>query len=288
MDRFILKHKNFNDEYSNLQNVYCVYGGTGSGKTSWIRDHVKNFIEIDDDVLKSKDATLEFIERIKLQKIHVVIDNFDPAAPGSQFFIKQPVTKLGCTFLVSNRPIPGVPNTVHLSGGDRRKVLFDKPDVFNDPIDIMKTHLTTGGIPRLPLIDELCCEHGNLMGFVHENYTSSSSSCSEHAEICMHLSDASLIDSKMYDGGWALMPFFINSACAIPSKLLDGSVATENQASMWTKHMNACMHKKQFRETRLDLDTVDFMSRTGTPLKFYNIDNKNGKRRRRAATKRGP
>lgn len=283
MDRFILKHKKFDDDYSSLRNVYNIYGATGSGKTTWIKNNVQNYIEIDDDILKSKESTLEFIDRLKTQSKHIVIDNFDVSAPGSSFFMKAPVTKVGCTFLVSTKPISGVPHTIHIEGKDRRNVLFDKPDVFNDPIDVIKTHLSTPRMNRIQLIDELFCEHGNLMGFVHENYTSAK--C-DYATVMQNLSDASLIDYKMYDGGWGLMPFFINSACAFPCSIINGSATKFNQASFWTKHMNACMHKKQFRESRLDLDTVDFMSRTGTPLKFYNIDNKNGKRRRRTTTKR--
>lgn len=139
--------------------------------------------------------------------------------------------------------------------------------------------MTTLGITHSGLVDELYCEHGNIMGFVHENYTSA---VCDYADVMHSLSDASVFDEKMYGGAWELMPYFINSACAIPCALIDGSAKSTNQASLWTRHMNACMRKKQFKESQLDLDTVDFMSRTGNPLKFYNIDNKNGKRRRRA------
>lgn len=282
MDRFICKQTNFDDEFSNACAVYCVYGPIGCGKTTWVSEHVKNFIEIEEDTLRSKDTTLEFLSRIKHHKKHVVIDNFDNLVgmPGAPYFLK-PVTRQ-CTFLICTKYVEGtIP--IKLEGRDRRRDLYkdyDDPDTFNDPIEIIKTHMTTPGMKHSRLVDELYCEHGNLMGFVHENYYTSAAS--DYADVMHSLSDASVFDEKMYGGAWELMPYFINSACAIPCALIDGSATSTNQASLWTRHMNACMRKKQFKESRLDLDTVDFMSRTGNPLKFYNIDNKNGKRRRRA------
>jgi hypothetical protein len=281
MDRFIYKHTKFEDEFSNTSQVFCVFGPTGCGKTKWVTDHLKNYIEIDDDILRNKDSTLDFINRVKIQRTHIVIDNFDNllSSPGAAYFLK-PVTKL-CTFLVSTKFIEStVP--IELTGPDHRRSHFkeyDDPDTFNDPIDIIKTHMTTPGMKHSGLVDKLYCEHGNIMGFVHENCTSSKG---DLARVLHNLSDANVFDDKMYGGAWELMPYFINSACALPCLYIDGTTGTTSQASMWTKHMNACMRKKQFKESRLDLDTVDFMSRTGNPLKFYNIDNKNGKRRRRA------
>ncbi len=284
MDRFICRNTNFTDEFSGTEpRVYCVYGAVGSGKTTWIKEHVKNFIEIDDDILKNKDTTLTFIERIRIQKKHVVIDNFDALAnsPGASYFVSKPVTKQS-TFLVSATHIDGtVP--IHIEGGDRRPVLFDARDEFNDPIQIIREYMTTPGKCSTKLIDDLYCEHGNIMGYVHENYTSSTSDVEKLADIVHSLSDAMIIDDTMYTGAWELMPFFINSACSVPCLMMNGAVKTGNQASLWTRHMNACMRRKQFKESRLDLDRVDFLSRTGNPLKFYNIDNKNGKRRRRSA-----
>lgn len=275
MDRFINKPRKF-DEYSNTNQVVCLHGPVGSGKTTWVKKHL-DYIEIDEETLKNKESTLNFIERVKNLKTHVLIDNFDGLLnlPGSSYFMT-PVTKW-CTFLVSNSPLQGVTNreiNIH-----KRPVLFHALDDFTDPIQIMKKHLTHD-IGRLELVDKIHCEHGNMLGFVHENYTSSNISMSDVCRVIESMGDASIIDNHMYEGNWDLMPYFVNSACMIPCRLISGSATSDNQASMWTKHMNACMKQKQFRESRLNLDTVDFMHRTGTKLKFYTINKPNGRRRK--------
>lgn len=272
MDRFINKTRKF-DEYSNTNQVVCLWGPVGCGKTTWAKKNL-DYIEIDEELLKSKDNTLEFINRIKSFNRHVLIDNYDGLTnlPGAQFFMK-PVTQW-CTFLVSNKPIDGVINReVNLT---KRPVIFHCLDDFSEPVHIVNRHLTTV-CPRIELIDKIYCEHGNMMGYVHENYTSADT---EIVNTIHSLSDASIFDSHMYDGNWDLMPYFVNSACAIPAQLLQGHVTTNKQASMWTKHMNSCMRLKQFKESRMHLDVVDFLHRTGTKLKFYTLNKPNGRRRK--------
>ncbi len=275
MDRFINKPRKF-DEYSNTCQVVCLHGPIGAGKTTWAKENLE-YIEVDEELLKSKDNTIEFINRIKNLPTHVLIDNYDGLTnlPGASFFMS-PVTKW-CTFLISNKPIEGVINReINVC---KRPVLFHHLDDFTDPIHIVDRHLKTT-IPRLELIDRIHSEHGNMMGYVHENYTSSNCSLDTLFNVIHSLSDASLIDSHMYDGNWELMPHFINSACAVPSHLLEGSVTENKQASFWTKHMNTCMRMKQFKESRLSLDVVDFMHRTGNKLKFYTLNKPNGRRRK--------
>jgi hypothetical protein len=284
MDRFIIKPRK-KDQFYNTSQVVCIYGPIGCGKTTWVKENL-DFIEVDEGILKSKETTCEFIERVKYQKRHILVDNFDGMLnlPGAGYFTK-PVTKF-CTFLVSTYYIEGtVP--YKFEGPDYRRLTFSdyaEPDKFIEPSDIVKLHMTNDR-PRLELLDKINCEHGNMLGFIHENYTSADPSLDDVCRISLHMSDANITDSHMYDGNWELMPFFVNSACAMTCQILRGNVSTFSQATIWTKHMNACMRMKQFKESRLDLDTVDFMSRTGTLLKFYNIDNKNGKRRRKAKHK---
>ena len=275
MDRFINKHRKF-DEYYDTCQVVCLHGPVGSGKTTWAKNHL-DYIEIDEEQLKSKEVSLALIDRIKTLKRHILIDNYDGMSnlPGAPLFLK-PVTKC-CTFLISNKPIVGVTNReINVCS---RPVLFNHLDDFSEPIQIVHRHMTSQ-IPRMELIDKIHCEHGNMIGYVHENYTSADSTLEDACKILHSMSDASMVDCHMYDGNWELMPFFVNSACAIPCNILNGRVTSKKQASAWTKHMNTCMRLKQFKESRLNLDVVDFMSRTGTKLKFYMINKTNGRRRK--------
>lgn len=275
MDRFIKKIRKL-DEYSNTCQVVCLWGPVGTGKTTWAKENL-DYIEIDEELLKSKDNTIEFVNRIKNLHRHVLIDNYDGLLnlPGASFFNK-PVTKW-CTFLISNKPIEGVVNRE--INTCKRPVIFHHLDDFTEPIHIVDRHLRNE-IPRLELIDKIHSEHGNMMGYVHENYTSSNCTLETMFQIVHSLSDASIIDYHMYDGIWDLMPHFVNSACAIPAHLLRGTVTENKQASFWTKHMNTCMRMKQFKESRMNLDVVDFMHRTGTKLKFYTLNKSNGRRRK--------
>lgn len=275
MDRFMNKPRKF-DEYSNTCQVVCLHGPVGTGKTTWAKENLE-YIEIDEELLKSKDNTIEFINRIKNLSRHVLIDNYDGLVnlPGASFFLT-PVTKW-CTFLISNAPMEGVTNReINLY---KRPVLFHHLDDFTDPINIVDRHLKNI-IPRTELIDKIHSEHGNMMGYVHENYTSSNCSLDTMFNVIHSLSDASIINSYMYEGNWELMPYFVNSACAIPSQLLEGSVTENKQASVWTKHMNRCMRIKQFKEFGKPLDVVDFLHHHGTKLKFYTLNKPNGRRRK--------
>jgi len=273
MDRFMNRPRK-NDTFTDTCQVVCVFGPVGCGKTTWVHANI-DFIEIDEDVLKSKESTLDFIDRVKNIKRNILIDNFDGlvSRPGASYFLK-PVSK-SSTILVSTKYIEGtIP--VELSGPDRRQLSigFHHKDVIHEPIDVMKTYMSTKTTSKLPLLDIISSEHGNVMGFVHENYISGKMSHEKINKIMQSLSDAALFDSKMYDGEWQLMPYFLTSACVFPTVYVDGTVKKFRPATTWTKYMSACMHQKLFRVTRLTLDEVDFKSSVlgdKTIAKFYNF-----------------
>jgi hypothetical protein len=266
MDRFILPCIK-KDMYLDAHRVVCVYGPTGCGKTTWVKDNL-HYIEIDDYILRSKEASLDFIERVKCLKRNILIDNFDPSLPGAALFIDAPVSK-GSTILVSRTYIPGtLPH--EMSGPDYRQMSIgvDAMDAFEDYPDIIRRHLTTRGttIKHIDLLRAIQSEHGNVMGIVHENVNILD------PLIFQSFSDADIIDTKMYsDGDWNLLPFFIHSGCVIPCIIIDGSVRTKlRPATLWTKHMNVCMNMKLFRGTRLHIDVIDFLAKT-TKFKFYKM-----------------
>ena len=269
-----------NDRFVDTCQVVCVFGPVGCGKTTWLHANV-DFIEIDEDVLKSKDGALDFIDRVKHLKRNILIDNFDGLLnrPGASLFLK-PVTK-SSTILVSTKYIEGtVP--FEMVGPDRRQqaIGFHAKDVIHDPINVMKTYMSTKISSKMPLLDIISSEHGNVMGFVHENYISGKITLDTINNIIQSLSDASLFDSKMYDGGWYLMPYFLTSACVLPAVYIDGTTTTSRPATIWTKHMSMCMHQKLLKASRLTIDEVDFHSRVlgdKQITKIYNFRRKSKK-----------
>jgi hypothetical protein len=287
MDRYTHKSRK-NDKFSNTNQVICIFGPIGCGKTTWAHANL-DFIEVTESILKSKDTTLEFISRIKTLNRHVLVDNFDGMIDyqGAPYFT-QPVTR-ACTILVSTHYIEGtVP--YEMKGPDLRQSKFKTQgwgdtDDFMEPSEIIKRHLVSKQ-DNTKLLDTIHCEHGNVLGLIHENYTSAKPSLETMSRVTMALSDAAVIDDHMYDGVWDLMPYFVTVGCSIPCHLLDGSVKTMSPATIWTKYMNMCTRRKLFKASGLDLDTADFMSRTGTVLKFYNLNNKNGRRGARKASHR--
>jgi hypothetical protein len=263
-----------NDRFIDTCQVVCVFGPVGCGKTTWLHANV-DFIEIDEDVLKSKDGALDFIDRVKNLKRNILIDNFDGLLnrPGASLFLK-PVSK-SSTILVSTKNIEGT-TPFEMSGPDRRQqsIGFHNKDVIHDPINVMKTYMSTKMPSKLPLLDIISAEHGNVMVFVHENYISDTMTHDTINHIIQSLSDAALFDSKMYDGEWYLMSYFLTTGCVLPNLYIDGNVKIFKPASLWTKFMSTCMHQKLFKATRLTIDEVDFHSRVlhdKSVSKFYNF-----------------
>lgn len=272
MDRFVIPVIK-KDMFLDAHKVICIFGPTGCGKTTWAKENL-DYIEVDEDILRSKESTNEFIERIRCLKRNILIDNFDGLlnTPGAPLFISAPVTK-GSTILISKVYIPGtVPH--EMSGPDYRQqnIGVDQKDLFEDYPDIIKRHLTCQNVSHLDLLRSIQSEHGNVMGIIHENINTID------PKIFDAFSDADLIDTKMYDDGeWNLIPYFVHSGCVIPCTLINGSVSHKiRPATMWTKHMNACMNAKMFRNTRLHIDVIDFLSRTKQQqFKFYRFGKKN-------------
>lgn len=272
MDRFVIPVIK-KDAFVDAHKVFCIFGPVGCGKTTWAKKNL-DYIEVDEDILRSKEMATQFIERIRCLKRNILIDNFDGlvGTPGAPLFMSAPITK-GSTILISKTYIPGT-EPYELTGPDHRQHIIgiDAKDLFEDYPDIIKRHLTTTGMSHLDLIRTIQSEHGNVMGIVHENVNTID------PELFQSFSDADIIDSKMYDDGlWNLIPYFVHSACVIPCTILNGSVSHPiRPATLWTKHMNMCMNLKIFRGTRLHIDVIDFLHRVkGETFKFYKFQKKN-------------
>lgn len=77
MDRFIKKkHQNINAEISQC---ICILGKSGIGKT-WNAMNIlssRTFVELTPEILKNKQSTVDFLEKIEGTDISVFIDEYE-------------------------------------------------------------------------------------------------------------------------------------------------------------------------------------------------------------------
>lgn len=65
-----------------------MVGSAGSGKSTFVVTHLKDYVRVNRDTLKTKEKCLKVAEEAINQKKHVVIDNTNPTAADRELFIK--------------------------------------------------------------------------------------------------------------------------------------------------------------------------------------------------------
>lgn len=249
-----------------------IYGPPGIGKTWTLERVLQPRIELDADILKAKQSTLDFLEKAKSAACPILIDDFDSVQDlvgvreltGSEWLVIvgnsppslnfEPVvykfpTKSREELLVIAEKL-GVPeHLVDRCGGDIRFLeqgVSDQKDIFWTPKDFVKSLICRGG-ERKPgeHLGEHIPEHGHVMDMMFDNYVDGDPS--QHLEVLESLSRASLIDEKIYEGHWDLLPHFGIEACIRPAWLLEHSVPGPEirPGSIWTKFSNTCMRRKK-------------------------------------------
>jgi hypothetical protein len=99
---------------------------------------------------------------------------------------------------------------------------------------------------------------------IYDNYIDGDA---DPCEVLECLSRAAMLDEKIYEGNWHLMPYFSIESCIHPSILLNHSVPGPDPGpdirpgSIWTKFQNTCMRLKK----------VDTMCRR-SPRQHLDID----------------
>ena len=260
----------------------CFWGPPGIGKTHMAEKTVG--IWLGEDTLRSKQATLEFLERVRSADRAVIIDNFEalsdlvglrelkgPPSRGQLFITARDPVKLAFPVLNIEFPVPGPekifkivcelrPSAPHAvirelaarANGSVRYVLqgldfkSDAPDNFTEPKKDLEVLLVRGvtGIP--PAMDRLH-EHGYSWGVVQENYADASHmTLDDMATVADMMSRADVIDENIYKTGtWDLAPYFAVQAVFAPALIIKKTLKKLRPGSMWTKYQNFCMKKKK-------------------------------------------
>jgi len=281
MDRFLKTKKEKPPVDFAAAKVICIWGPEGIGKT-WLAEQTGG-IHLTDDVLRSKQTTLEFLDRVRSSDRPVILDDYESVkdlvglreltgSPStSQMFItaRAPI-KL--SFPVVNHQLsppsiekilkiifslkPGadpalVKRLAEASHGSVRYVLqglefeSDQRDFFQEPRQDCEVLLCKGAKGHVPTFRDVH-EHGYMWGVVQENYVDGALGLEDLARIAESMTEADVIDERMYrEQSWELMPYFIQSAIFGPARLVNKSLKKLRPGSMWTKFQNACMKRKR-------------------------------------------
>jgi len=244
-----------------------IWGPPGIGKTWTVRRVLENPIELDGDILKSKQTTLDIIARASGAVL--LIDDYDSICDMVGVRELETVKKF---VIIGNKPwkgstdvytyefpkktlaelqeigkIYGVMDVSEFRGGDIRSIINggDK-DVFWTPKEFVQSLIGKNGT-RNPknYIGQVVEEHGHVMDLIHDNYIDSTA---DPCEVLECLSIASIYDQEIYAGKWNLLPFFSHESCISPASLIGHTIKGDlRPGSMWTKFSSMCMRKKKVR-----------------------------------------
>ena len=286
MDRYIKPppKTSFSEKLLELApRVINLWGPPGSGKTWGIKNNFKNILEIDSDILRSKQTTVTFLERAATTECPLFIDGWENVREliGARD-IHGPVNS-SVTIIVSDEPISEDFSAVAIEwtrppyeevakqyctdprriaecaancGGNLHQFVSDlqfecvgQRDIFKTPKEFIYNLLCQGGTESVrDNIGHSVHEPGYTWGVVQENYPDTPNKPLEfYADIAEQMSLAGVYDDKIYEGNWGLLPFFHLHACFIPAHMIDHSLTQTKvrPGSMWTKYQNMCMRRKK-------------------------------------------
>lgn len=276
MDRFLKKTRdNFDHEFTKLGRAVCVLGKSGIGKTWTVHNTLDPCIEITADILSSKRATLNFLERVQGTNIHVVLDEYEsvldlvgireltgPPTNGLFVVVSQVPVKFDFEIATYNFPIPddetirrivpGVSDEVlKKCRGDVRYAIqsltlkSDDKDVFQGAKDFIESLVSkTSDVRPVDFIGHAVHEPGNVTAILHENYVNSKT-C-DPSKVMDALSECMIFESKIYGGNWELYPYYNLLGCILPAVHIGHSLKLPlRPGSVWTKHQSACARAKR-------------------------------------------
>lgn len=282
MDRFLKKKetKSLTQSFAEADTV-CVWGPAGIGKTHFIEQ--TGGIHLTEETLRSKQATLEFMERVRSTDRDVLIDNFESVedlvglrelkgcpSGGRLFLTAMGPVKLPFPVTNYQLPVPTPEKIIEIvlgkkptaspalvkqladeAGGSVRYVLqgvefpSDARDLFTDPKTDLEILLVKGVPGRRPRWDSLH-EHGYSWAVVQENYIDAPLNLDQLADLAESMSRADVIDEYIYRSGqWDLATYFAIEAVFGPAFKIKKTLKKLRPGSIWTKYQNACMKRKK-------------------------------------------
>ena len=286
MDRFI-KTKSQKSVPGSAQEIasagaVCFWGPPGIGKTHLVE--IARGIWLTEDILRSKQGTIDFMQRVRSADRPVIIDDFEsvedlvglreltgPPSRSQLFITARNPVKLHFPVLNQEYPRPSpekiekiifskkpdadpakVRELVGRANGSVRFVLqalefnSDAPDNFQEPKHDLDVLFVKGVRGVRPTIGTLH-EHGYSWAVVQENYPDAPNlTMDDIANVALMMSTADIIDDHIYrTQDWDQMQFFVVQAVFSPAAIIKKTLKKLRPGSLWTKFQNYCMKRKK-------------------------------------------
>lgn len=262
-------------EFTRLGHVVCVFGRSGIGKTWAVHDALSPCIELTSEILRSKQDTLNFLEKIKGTSTPVILDEYEsvhdliglreisgPPTKGLFVITSQIPVKFDFEIIMYEFPIPdaetirriapGVSDEIiEQAQGDLRFALqsltfkSDMKDCFQGAKDFVHSLVDDrSNINPADFIGHPIHEPGNVTAILHENYVDSKT-C-DYAQVIDYMSQAMIFETQVYSGNWELYPYYNLMGCIYPAVGIGHSIhAPLRPGSVWTKHQSGCARAKR-------------------------------------------
>ncbi len=277
MDRYLSKAPQKNEhEFTTLGPAVCVMGKSGIGKTWTVRKELTPCVELTPDILKSKQDTIDFLNKIHGTNTHVIIDEYEcmsdlvglreitgPPTNGLFVVVSQIPVKFSFEIKTYDFPVPSPvaiktlfptasDQVIATCGGDLRRVIqsltftSDVRDDFTGAREFL-THLVsrTSTVNPVQYVGQSIQEPGNIASILHENYPDSNG---RMEVISNYLSMADVIETFVYEGDWELISYFNLWGCILPAMEIAHTASTKlRPGSTWTKYQNMCMRHKKIK-----------------------------------------
>jgi hypothetical protein len=246
--------------------ILCIWGNSGSGKTWAIHNCFNKFLELDYDTLRSKQLTVNFIEKVSCTDIPILIDDWEIVKELSGISeIKGPLNK-SVTIIVSTQPLDDnfpfklyhwedpkleyiveigkklsddtekIKTTAVQCGGNLHtfvsSLTFEsvgERDVFQTSKNFIYELLCKGGKETVPNnVGKYLSDPGYMWAVVQENYIDAKfDTLDQYADIAENMSCAGLIDDMIYDGNWYLLPYFNIHSCMFPASMINHTLDSD-------------------------------------------------------------
>ena len=289
MDRYLAKGaQKTKHEFTKFGPAVCIIGKSGIGKTWTVRKELMPCIELTPDILKSKQDTIDFLNKIHGTESPVIIDEYEcihdlvglreitgPPTNGIFVVISQIPVKFSFEMKTYDFPVPtpeiikslfpdANDQVIATCGGDLRRVRqsltfkSDARDDFMGPKEFIAGLVCRSGSENpSKYIGHPIQEPGNIASILHENYPDSKG---RPCVITNQLSVADVIETRVYAGDWDLLSYYNLWGCILPATEIGHSLSKNlRPGSTWTKYQNMCMrHKKiQLISNRVPRQSLD-------------------------------
>lgn len=273
------KQKTEND-FTKLGPAVCLIGKSGIGKTWAAREALgPTHVELTCEILRSKQDTVDFLEKVRGSDIPILLDEYEtiqdliglreltePPTRGLFLVTSQIVPKFDFKIVIHEFPVKtfeqikalcpeATEENIKAAKGDLRWV-FRSLEFDSDPVDdfqtpkdfVMSLVSTQSKVNPAKFIGHPICEPGNIASILNANYVDAPKNKIDMALIANHFSEADIIETRVFDGDWDLLPYFNLMGCIMPA-LAIGHVLKEplKPGSTWTKYQNMCMRHKKLR-----------------------------------------